>query len=1004
MSDDKLNETALEEAIEKSLIAQGGYLKGNPQDFDRKSAFDEKTLLAFIKLTQPKNWARYEKVYADSPHETFIKNLSKEIKNRGLLAVLRRGFKDRGISFKLCYFKPDNDINGEIVDLYHKNILHCTRQLHYSLSSEKSIDMVLFLNGIPLVSMELKNQFTGQNVTHAITQYQFDRNSKDTLFEFKNRVLAHFAVDLYDVYMTTRLQGAKTFFLPFNQGSKGAGRVGGKGNPINKEGGYTTSYLWEKVLCKEMLMEILQKYIHLEVKKGKHTKTSTKEVMIFPRFHQLDVVTKLVDDIKEKGSGQNYLIQHSAGSGKSNSIAWLAHQLSGLHNSDEKKIFHCVIVLTDRKVLDSQLQDTIYQFDHVAGVVQKIDKSSQQLLEAINANTPIIISTLQKFPIIYKDIAALDKNYAIIIDEAHSSQGGKASASVIKGLSDKVDALAEFAEFEHKAEESKKDDEDKLLEELASHGQHKNLSFFAFTATPKPKTLNRFGKKQADASYQAFHVYSMRQAIEEKFILDVLQNYVSYHSYYQIGIRGNENPILDSAKGAKAVTNFQSLHPHNISQKTQIIIEHFNNVTKRKIGGQAKAMLVTASRLHAVRYLFAFRKYIKENNYKDIDVLVAFSGDLEDKGKTWSEEKINKAKTGESIKEHQLKEYFNSPDFNILIVAEKYQTGFDEPLLHTMFVDKKLTDVKAVQTLSRLNRTMKGKTDTFVLDFVNDVEDIQKSFQQFYQSTILEREVDPNDLYKLKNILDESQIYRDSEVETFANLYYSSDENLKDLGKLSAWIKPAIDRFNTKDSEDKEQIKSVLGNFIRMYAFVIQIVRLFEKDLQKFYVYALFLNKCLRGELGEKVSIDDKLLLEFYKMKKTYEGNILLEDEDGLVSPPSGGTGAGDKTLESLSEIIDKFNEKFGTEFTETDKILAQILEDMKRDDYIVGAAKEGNKQTYEGLFKKAFESAIMARYAQNDQFFKELFADEEKLSFIRAKVYQALYNNLKNSEQQMSS
>lgn len=1004
MNDDKLKETALEAAIEKSLISQGGYLKGNPQDFNRKSAFDEKTLLAFIQLTQPKNWASYEKLYADSPHATFINNLCKEIKNRGLLAVLRRGFKDRGISFKLCYFKPDNDINDETVDLYNKNILHCTRQLHYSLSSEKSIDIVLFLNGIPLVSLELKNQFTGQNVSNAITQYQFDRNSKDTLFEFKNRVLAHFALDLYDVYMTTRLQGAKTFFLPFNQGSNGAGRVGGKGNPINKAGGYTTSYLWEKVLCKEMLMEILQKYIHLEVKKDKQTKTITKEVMIFPRFHQLDVVTKLVDDIKEKGSGQNYLIQHSAGSGKSNSIAWLAHQLSGLHNSDEQKIFHCVIVLTDRKVLDSQLQDTIYQFDHVAGVVQKIDKSSQQLLEAINANTPIIISTLQKFPIIYKDIAALDKNYAIIIDEAHSSQGGKASASVIKGLSDKVDALAEFAELEHQAEDEQKDNEDRLLEELASHGHHKNLSFFAFTATPKPKTLNRFGKKQADASYQAFHSYSMRQAIEEKFILDVLKNYVTYQSYYQIGKAGSENPVLDSAKGAKAVSNFQSLHPHNISQKTQIIIEHFNNITKRKIDGQAKAMLVTSSRLHAIRYLFEFRKYIKENNYKDIDVLVAFSGDLEDNGQTWSEEKINKTQTGESIKEHQLKEYFNSPDFNILIVAEKYQTGFDEPFLHTMFVDKKLTDVKAVQTLSRLNRTMKGKTDTFILDFVNEVKDIQTSFQQFYQTTILEREVEPNELYKLKNILEESQIFRDSEIDSFADIYYSSDENLQDLGKLSSWVKPAIDRFKMKDSDEKEQIKSVIVNFVRMYAFVIQVVRLYDKDLQKFYVYALFLNKCLKGELGTKVSIDDKLLLEFYKMQKTYEGNILLQDEDGLVSAPSGGSGKGDKAQETLSDIIDKFNLRFGTNFTETDKILAQIIEDMKRDDYIVGAAKEGNRQTYEGLFKKAFEAAIMSRYAQNDQFFKELFNDEEKLNFIRANVFNALYNNVKNNDYQLSS
>lgn len=998
MADNNLQEINLEEAIEASLVNSGGYQKGNPTNFDRKLALDKETLLTFIKKTQPKAWKRYQTHYPVNPEECFISNLCKTIRDEGLLKVFRRQFQDRGIKFNLCYFKPESGLNEETINLYNQNVLHCTRQLHYSLSSENSIDIVLFLNGIPVVSMELKNQFTGQDVNNAISQYKFDRASKDTIFEFKNRVFVHFAVDLYNVYMTTRLQGSSTYFLPFNQGSNGTGNVGGKGNPANPDG-FCTSYLWEKVLTKDSLLEIIQKYLHLQVQKDKYT-GKTKEVMIFPRYHQLDVVSKLIADVKENGAGKNYLIQHSAGSGKSNSIAWLAHQLAGLHKTDDEKVFNSIIVLTDRKVLDTQLQDTIYQFDHVAGVVKKVKNGSKELLDAINSNTKVIISTLQKFPRIYKDIVSENKNFAIIVDEAHSSQSGKDAGTVIKGLANLEKALNEYAEIESRKESKKEDSEDLLIKTLASQGNHENLSFFAFTATPKAKTLNRFGEKQADGTYRAFHTYSMQQAIEEGFILDVLQNYTTYKTYYRLIKTVTDDPELESSKGAKAISRYETLHPHNIAQKTAIMIEHFNEITKNKIGGQAKAMVVTPSRLHAIRYLHEFRKYIETNDYKDINVLVAFSGELTDGGITYSETKLNKTADGENIKEIQLPDYFHN-DFNILIVAEKYQTGFDEPLLHTMFVDKKLNDVKAVQTLSRLNRTTRGKTDTFVLDFVNEADEIKQSFQQYYQATILNEEIDPNQLYKLKSILDDMQVYQIQEIEHFADVYYKSKANMSDLGKLSGLLKPAIDRFKGLNEEEQEQFRTALNNYIKMYSFVVQVIRMFDADLEKLYVYARYLIKCIRREKGATVEVDDKLLLEYYRNEKTFEGQIHLENKDGETTPPKGGSGGGKKEKSPLSELIDKFNERFGTSFTGQDKVLSQIIEDMKLDDRLVEAGKEKNKTLFKGLYEQNFTEVMVSRYEQNDQFFKDLFQDEEKMEFMKKLMFTALYNNLRTSSKE---
>ncbi|WP_333652239.1 type I restriction endonuclease subunit R, partial [Lacrimispora sp.] len=636
MSDFDVKEKRFEEDIESYLSTEGGYTIGNPKNFDRKLALDKDTFIYFIKTSQPKQWERYVKIYAADSEKQIIDRFCREVKMVGLLRVMRQGFIDRGIKFRAVFWKPETSINETIAKQYDSNILHCTRQLHYSLQNENSIDIVLFINGIPIVSMELKCQFTGQDAANAISQYKFDRTGNDAIFEFKNRILVHFAVDLTNVYMTTRLQGGKTYFLPFNQGSNGAGKVGGKGNPINPDG-YDTDYLWKSVLCKDRLLEILHKYLHLQVIKDEKTGDIKEERMIFPRYHQLDVVTKLLADVKENGAGKNHLIQHSAGSGKSNSIAWLAHRLSGLHDDNDVKIFQSVIIVTDRRVLDSQLQNTVYQFDHVEGVVQKIDKNAQQLKEAIEAGTGIIITTLQKFPVIYKEVKSGNKRFAIIIDEAHSSQTGDAAKKLKRALSDTEKIFEEYAEMEYEEEAKRKDDEDKLLDELASQGIHDNLSFFAFTATPKDKTLQLFGWCDKEGEYHPSHIYSMRQAIEERFILDVLQNYMTYKMYYKITKSIADNPKLDTTAGVKAILNYESLHPHNISQKTSVILEQFRNVTMNKIGGKAKAMIVTPSRLHAVRYLHEFKRQIQEKGYIDLDVLVAFSGEVDDDGEKYTE-------------------------------------------------------------------------------------------------------------------------------------------------------------------------------------------------------------------------------------------------------------------------------------------------------------------------------------------------------------------------------
>lgn len=996
----EISERRFEEDIERSLLTAGGYLKGDPARFDRERGMDTETFLSFLRSSQPKAWARYVKLCGGEAEaeRAAVARFSAVVHEaalhgEGLLHVLRHGYMDRGVPFRAVFWEPESSLNEESRALYEKNILHCTRQVHYSPANENSIDIVLFLNGIPVVTMELKCQFTGQRAANAVEQYKFDRAGKEMIFRFKERTLVHFAVDLSNVYMTTRLEGAKTYFLPFDQGSSGAGRVGGRGNPVNAAG-YDTAYLWEEVLTKSRLLELLRKYICLESKTDKAGKKS--ERMIFPRYHQLDVVTKLLADVRRRGAGHNYLIEHSAGSGKSNSIAWLAHRLSGLHDARDEKIFKSVIIVTDRRVLDSQLQATVMQFEQVPGLVQKIDRNAKQLLEAIESGAGIIVTTLQKFPVIYKEVRSEGKRFAIIVDEAHSSQTGTAAKKLKAALADTEEALREYAEMEYEAEREAKDAEDALVEELASQGMQPNLSFFAFTATPKAKTLQMFGTPDAEGKYHPFHIYSMRQAIEEGFILDVLQNYMTYKMYFKILKASPDDPEMDEAAGLAALKKFEMLHTHNISVKTSIMLEHFRRVTRTKIGGRAKAMVVTASRLHAVRYALEFRRQIREKGYDDVGVLAAFSGEVEDGGVTYTEPSMNRRADGTHISESALPEEFKKGDFGILIVAEKYQTGFDEPLLHTMFVDKKLADVKAVQTLSRLNRTARGKEDTFVLDFVNTAEEIEKAFEPFYEETVLEKETDPNVVYTLRNTLCGFGVVNSDDVRRFADIFYSKKEQRAgDMGRLTALLSPALERYLALPEEDEDRFKTTLATFLRLYAFITQVCRLFDKDLARFAVYAKFLASWLPKRGAERVEIDGKVLLEYYKLEKAFEGRITLTPSPEGFTPVTGETGRKEKKRSPFSELVARINEANGTDFTEMDKVLEQLRNDYAKQEMWQDYAAKNNLDTFMMFFKKSFGKMAAERYMQNDEFFKLLFRKKEEMERTAETVGRELYDYL---------
>ncbi len=982
-------------------VVDGGYrtLPGRGVDIG--------TLVDFVQTTQPKAWERFERACASDPAAKFAKVFSDAVDRLGIVAVLKHGFKHRGIQFKVVYFQPESGLNETAASRYAKNVCRCIRQFHFAETGNQTIDMVLDVNGIPVAGIELKDQFTGQDVEDAMRQWREDRDPRCTCLKFNSRMVAFFAVDLEDVYVTTRLEGEKTFFLPFNQGSAGAGNDGGAGNPANPNG-YPTSHLWEVALQKDSLLDILNKFLHLEVKEetgldahGREVRRR-KERIIFPRYHQLDAVRRVLADVAANGAGRNYLIQHSAGSGKSNSIAWTAYRLGSLF-VDNRPLFDSVVVVTDRRVLDSQLQETISGFDHALGSVVAIgkDKTSADLRDAINGGARLIVSTLQKFPVIYDQVQNEGRRFAVIVDEAHSSQTGTSALKLKTALADKRDALEEYAEIEAEAEEAAADWEDELASELASHGRHQNLTFVAFTATPKAQTLEIFGDEAPDGSYHPFHIYSMRQAIEEGFIMDPLANYVSYSEAVELARTVPDNPDVPSSPTLKLLRRYKELHPYALRQKAELIVETFRTVTRTKIKGKGKMMVVTASRLATVRYYHEIKRYMQKKGYNDIEVLVAFSGSIADPadgadGPEYTEPSLNVGHDGERVKESQTKEEFHNYG-DVLVVAEKYQTGFDEPLLHTLVVDKKLKDVKAVQTLCRVNRIHPDKEDTYILDFVNKPEDIQKAFERFYTETSLSEQINTDLLYQVQAEIRGYGLYDEADIEAAAKIAFTNGRGkaVKNVqGLLAGVLKPAVARYNELDDDSRYQVRRKVRSFCKWYAYITQVVRMFDRDLHKEYVYLSYLRHLLKEEKIPVEAVDDKVEMRYYKLKQEFEGSISLEAGGGVLDP--GGASkpmAPDKKRDPLQVLVDKFNEQWAGNFTEGDRVVIDTLwKRIAENPQVADTIRRDGRQVFESsVLPKVFGEEARRAYVENTESFTSLFEDGEKYRAMMNAIGQLL-------------
>lgn len=1003
------SEAAFETAIEAVLLDQG-YSRVDGKGFDRERAIFPDEALAFIQATQAKVWGKLEALHGGQTGERVLEALCKWLDTHGTLDTLRHGFKCFGRTLRIAFFRPAHGLNPDLEARYQANRLGLTRQLHFSPRSEQSLDVALSVNGIPVLSLELKNPLSGQTVADAIRQYRHDRDPREPIFAFTQRTLVHFAVDTEEAHMTTRLAGSATNFLPFNRGLDGAA-----GNPPDPEGrNYKTAYLWEEVLQRDSLLDLLARFLHLsvEVRVAGDGKKVRKEGLIFPRYHQLQAVRQMVLAAATEGVGHNYLVEHSAGSGKSNTIAWLAHRLSSLHNARSERLFDSVVVITDRVVLDRQLQNTIYQFDHRQGVVQKIDEDSRQLAEALEAGVPIIITTLQKFPFVSSQLAKLSeergaggkshlptRNYAVIIDEAHSSQSGE-TAMELKGVLGGAELRRKAQEM---AEEEGELELERLFRSMAKRGQQPNISFFAFTATPKHKTLAIFGRNG-----EPFHRYTMRQAIEEGFIEDVLKNYVTYKTYYKLLKKAEDDPNVERRKAAKALARFMRLHPHNIGQKTEVMVEHFQHFTRHKIGGHAKAMVVTGSRLEAVRYKQEFDRTIQEKGYP-IKALVAFSGTVEDDRvpeKTYTEVGMNGG-----VKEKELPDTFAKPEFRVLLVAEKYQTGFDQPLLHTLYLDKRLAGIQAVQTLSRLNRTHPLKDDTFVLDFVNDPAEIQEAFRQYYEGSVMGEQVDPDRLYQVKAELDASGIYLNGEVTEFSRVFFAPKRRQSpgDHKAMNALLDQAITRFThlqEAQEEEAELWRGKLQAFRNLYGFLSQVIPYQDSDLEKLFTYLRHLAlKLPRRKSGPGYRFDEEVELDYYRLQKISEGSISLNE--GIAKPLDGprevGSGMVREERVLLSRLIDIINERFGEELNEADQLFFdQIAEAASQNESLRKAAEVNSLDKFQLVFRQVLESLFIERMELNEELFTDYMGKPEMQELVSKWLGSQVYGRLSSGSSKL--
>ncbi|EDP7906847.1 type I restriction endonuclease subunit R [Campylobacter upsaliensis] len=962
-------EKDLESLIEAHLL-NNGYIKRESKDYDKNLCVDKELFLHFLKSSQKDSLEKLGQ--RNIGEQELFKRIFSQISEKGILKALQAHIEIMGVKLSLAYPKPNSSANPQALENYEKNIFSITRQLYYSERNTNSLDMVIFLNGLPLITMELKNPFTGQNVYNAIEQYKKDRDPREHIFK---QNVVHFALDSDLIYMSTKLEGVGTRFLPFNRGlNNGSGAIGcecGGGNPAVKDK-MKTSYFWEELLQKDTLANLLFNFAQI-VKKDK------AEFVIFPRFHQFDVVRKLLSDTKEKGVGQRYLIQHSAGSGKSNSIAWLAHNLVSLHrkqNDEEKPVFDSILVVTDRRVLDRQIQENVKSFTQDKNLVESITEGSKQLKAALEEGKKIIVTTIQKFPYIADEITHLqNKSFAIIIDEAHSSQSGKNAEEMGKAISNKNDK-----------ETGEMDLEEELIKIIKNKKFQKNASYFAFTATPKPKTLEMFGSPceiNGEKKFIPFHLYSMKQAIEEGFILDVLKGYITYASYYKI-VSKNDNREYDKKKANAKLRAYVTNHIATIEKKATIMIEHFFQNIYKKIGEKAKAMVVTSSRENAVKYYLFFREYLQKN-HPEYQALVAFSGDKEINGKSYSEVGLN------GFSEAMLKDEFKKDNYRFLIVAQKYQTGFDEPLLHTMYVDKRLEGISAVQTLSRLNRICKNKEDTCVLDFVNTHEEIGKSFSTFYGQTYLKEPTNIDNIYTLKSELFDYGIYTQDELNSFIEAIRKEQDENKIHSKLDNMIK----EYNAKNDDEKTKFYTKAKVYLREYAFLAQILPFNDIELEKLSILLKMLiakivpprtEDLAKGILNNVDLNSIRIILESKK-------DISLSN-NGELSP----AGADDSSkkeveLERLSNIVREFNTKFGSVDFGTNEKIAKELMDLKDD-----IAKEqtfrdslGDEQNARRLFADIFKIQYLQFFKRNKDFFTQLDNKEEFKERVSNVIYEMI-------------
>ena len=973
-----IKESHFEDTVFDYLAGSQLYLTRKSSDFDFEFVLDKALLQQFINDSQPDTWCKLEKLFPADPMEAVADEFAKLRNKRGVLNLIREGFTLQGANIKLIWFKPASGLNPEHLKKYQANRFSVIRQIHYSTQyPDKSLDLVIGINGIPIITMELKNEFSGQNVTHAVEQYSKRRESRDP---FLKNCLVHFAVDNNTALMTTRLENGNTRFLPFNRDTR---------NPVIP-GKFASSYLWEEVLQADSLLEMLNNYIFYEEDE------KTKEVTtIFPRYHQRDCVRKLLTSVRQDGTGNNYLIQHSAGSGKSKTIAWLAHQLSNLFGDNQQPIFDSIIVITDRIVLDKQLQKQIKQFEKINGTVRTITKGSKQLIKALTDGDKIIISTLQKFGYIGEVANLNGKHFAIIVDEAHSSQTGE-NVKDLKISLTTDEALKNIINQDDENDEPKDTVEAALEKIMASRQKLPHLSFFAFTATPKTKTLELFGIPDASqkSGFRAFHEYTMRQAIEEGFILNVLDNYVTKSSYFELieNEKAEDDKAFEKLKAKRLLINAVNKDPFAIGTKSHIMLNHFMDKSIHKIGGRAKAMLVTCSRAHAVLYKKAFETIIREQGF-DIQVLVAFSGTVElDLGK-YTEENMN----GPKVKD--IAEEFKKPGYKILIVANKFQTGFDQPLLHTMYVDKALGGVATVQTLSRLNRKPKGKQDTFIIDFVNKQEDIQHDFQDYYQSTTLDKATDPQKLYNLKYEIEKEDVFTQEEVTWFIEIFVRRKVKSE---VLSPFFKRIVDeKYIPLAPEDKDKFRKSINKYIRQYSFISQIITFIDTDLEKFYLFTKLLFKYLPYE-KETLPLEVTQMVDMtkFKIQEEENGSIILKPEDAILENPQG-DGHKNKQQDPkdiLEVIVKEINDKYAVNLGEDDKVVKEMYLSLKADEGLMASLRANNIEDVKRMkLRESIDKALLKNAEPPIEFMNRLSKDKGLANYVVGQFFHLLMKDLIN-------